>query len=1515
LAKRNKTTMPESSKRVVFERRFVMLYGKRHAKINLKVLIIFVLIMVAIVTSLFAARQVRRGILSKMSLEDGEAAFEKQNWQAAYKNFGRYLSRNPDDIEILKKYAQAAMSIRPLNVGAVNGAVSAYRRVMQLDPLDNTVYEKLAKLYAAIGNFEELAYITRAQIENDPNDRQALLWLAEALFRLGKTDAARQELLKLDSMPDKSNAEYVQACALMHKVILADTTIGTVEARSQALEWLNKAVENVPESAQALANRARFCRETSEISGLSEQEVQDYLKHARDDLAKADALGAEDPRLLLFIGAEWMSLGELQKAELKLKAAEDLTKEKLEEYFFDINNGVAIKFLFASELAIRRKAAAEDTSSVEDAALADEVLAVLKEKSQRFRVLPSAIRLYLATGNVSKARSCLDEYLENMYTHNEGAAVSKLQLAYLQALVAKAEERPYLVIDVLQPATANDAAKPELWQLLAEAYSQTDQNRRAVSALMQYIRLRPRDLKMKVQLAKEYLQLRDYSKAFETAQLAESMDPTDIRIRLLRIETSIYSAVEQAYTVNKPRLQALSAELAELREEDPDRIDIRILQAIIADNLGQSEKAEGELKSAIEECGEPLRAEIQLVYHYSRAKQMDKALSVCQDACKRNPEVAEPWIALSSIYAADADYDSARNCLRRGLDAATGKWEKRSLSMRLALLEYWHGDRSTAIRLFSEIAAQDKEEIRARVLLLNTREVQQNQRVAENQPTAEDLVEQLKTAEGQSGLNWRLYQALMWLSSDDWRSRQQNIISNLQYCIDSDPEWSSPVKLLAQMYERLEDFAHVEDVCRQALMRNPSATDVADVLVNLYEKQRRYPDAEKVLQQIETNSRVVRNWASARNIGIYLNAGNYSRAIDELKLRVSNNDQDANSRILLARLVYWQNRRDANQALNYLKEAEAIAPDSMALTAARVSILKAEGQEEKARQILDDYVADSNSFSAYSMRAAYFAGEGELERAEQDYKKLTTFENQEIVGYELLSNFYARNERFDQAVAALEEGLAAFPENSRLKRRLMKTLFLRNQAQDRRGALEILAALQEKLPHDPELMKIEAMHILQTPNAENLQTARQKLQSVVGLEPTAVDAQLALIRIAMQQSQYEDARNLAIRALGSNPDNPALLSARAEAELLLKNTQMAAQLAQLALQKDPNDMQARDVLTAVALDSKDADLLEQSHTLIESVLGSDPNNEKLLLSRARVLVSMDNPKVAIPELEAYCRTEKGKGSINALVTLADLYRFSGEMDKSKQWLDRAEQLNCNSLTVIHARLMWLVAQKRFDEMEDISSVYLSAKEQSPKSLEAAATVLASLDSMKLKQEAVKLFRQAVNLHPTSLSARLGLASSLYQTGDTQQAKQAYQEVLDEYPDNIQALNDLAWLLQEHDQSYDAALELANRGLILSPDEMHLLDTRGTILENMKQLDDARKDFARLVQLTPPDSRQKANALFRLGRICARLNDLNQAKQLLNDALEIDGKINVFTPDERSEIMKILRESGIQAAGG
>ncbi|HCO93563.1 MAG TPA: hypothetical protein DIU00_06370, partial [Phycisphaerales bacterium] len=273
-------------------------------------------------------------------------------------------------------------------------------------------------------------------------------------------------------------------------------------------------------------------------------------------------------------------------------------------------------------------------------------------------------------------------------------------------------------------------------------------------------------------------------------------------------------------------------------------------------------------------------------------------------------------------------------------------------------------------------------------------------------------------------------------------------------------------------------------------------------------------------------------------------------------------------------------------------------------------------------------------------------------------------------------------------------------------------------------------------------------------------------------------------------------------------------------------------------------------------------------------------------------------------------------SVAALVTLADLYRLSGDFDQANSWIEQAKQMDPNSQTVIHGRFIWLVAQKQYEEIEDISSAYISAKDQNPTTVLTAATVLTTLDSMVLKKEGVKLYEHAVTLSPTlsptSKKAHLGLAFALYQTGDAERAKNVYQELLKQYPRDIQILNDLAWIIQEHDQDYEAALELANKGLIIESDELHLLDTRGTILSNMPiRLADAKRDFQRLVNLTSPgaiqaNEIQQAKALLQLGRVCAKLNELTEAKQHLQKAFEIDQKINIFTPEERSEIEGIIQ---------
>ena len=184
-----------------------MINKYKYAKVNVKVLIILILVTAAIGISLFTARQVRRSLLSKMNLEAGQAAYENQDWPTASIKLRGYLSRNPDNIEILKKYAKASLSIRPINADSLSRAVSAYRRILQLNPADDIAYEKLAMLYAGIGNFEELAYISETRLNNVPDDRKAVIWRADALVRLHKTDEAREILESfldnLDTLDEK----------------------------------------------------------------------------------------------------------------------------------------------------------------------------------------------------------------------------------------------------------------------------------------------------------------------------------------------------------------------------------------------------------------------------------------------------------------------------------------------------------------------------------------------------------------------------------------------------------------------------------------------------------------------------------------------------------------------------------------------------------------------------------------------------------------------------------------------------------------------------------------------------------------------------------------------------------------------------------------------------------------------------------------------------------------------------------------------------------------------------------------------------------------------------------------------------------------------------------------------------------------------------------------------------------------------------------------------------------------
>ncbi len=1483
-------------------------------KVNVRLLIAMIVIVAVAGVALAVARHFWRGILSQKALAAGEAAFAQQDWPAAVQGFRQYLGGNPQDLEVLRKYAEALMAIRPPDRSTVAGAVAAYRRLLQLDPCDPIICEKLANLYTAIENHEELAAVARIRMEQDPNDVKAPLWLGEALGWLNKKAEARQVLeafiRRLETLPG-GHVEYVRACVLMSGLAGGDSApqphIATqaeipssaqVTAEEQhsvplptSLDWLNKAVAYAPDSAAALAYRARFYRLAANAPDANDITKRASLTLARRDLEAADALGTDDPRLRYSLAIEWMFLGALDRATAELQAADTLPKDKLHRQFFDLSSWTVSRFLLGSDLALRKGAAAEA------AALADETLASLSEKEQkayRGRVLPTAVRVYVTAARAADAKRCLDEYLA-LVQSQQAKAPSARQIAGLKALVEAAENRPYAVIDLLEPTMGKDPNNPQAVLLLAQAYNQTGQARRAANALEQCRRLNPQDLQVTRELARQYARMGDFEKAFATAREAESLSPADIDLKILRLGATISQAVGQRQRGDAASLKALSAELDGLRQAHPQRVDIRIYQAIIAASLNQPQEAERELKQAIQECAEPLRAEMQLMRYYVNAGRVDEALRVCEASCARHKDIPEPWFLLSDLHMMKQDYNSARRDLQKGLETVAGNANQRLLSMKLASLEYTRGDRAAGIRLLKELA-RDPQEIQARLLLLQCSEIRADP------IEAGKLIGELRRAEGERGLWWRLYQASSWLAGPDAAAKQQDITNLLQHCITAEPGWPAPVLLFARMCERQGDAKKAEDMYRRGLLGNPSATEIADGLLNLLVEQRRFAEAEIVLKRVQ-NPQIVADWRVRLAIG----AQDYLRAIDELKLRISSDKHDAASRIELARLTYQQTK-DALEAMQYLDEAKTIAPKSGTLATVRASILKREGKPAEALRVLDQYVADCNNFEAYWRRAAYLAEANEPERAEQDYRKLTTFQENAAAGYGLLARYYASLKKLDQAVTTAQEGLRTYPEELALRRDLMQFWLARDQTGDRDRALEILTELERQLPEDTSLMMIRAIQNMAMGTAQATAEARQILEGIVKREPTAVNAHLALVGIATQEGDHRMACDLAVRALESSPTNPALLIARARAELALGYIPMAAKLARQVLQQDPNRVDAFDVVTQIAATGGERDLVEQARTLINTAVRHQPADERLLVARARFYMALNQPKTAVPEMEAYSRTQQGGGSLTVRVTLAGLYRASEDLARADEVIKHIEQSDPDKQIVIHARFLWLADQKRWDDLKQISSAYIKAKDQDLVTLLNASSRLITAGPPELRPEALKLFEHAASLWPTSVEARRSLASTLYQSGDAERAKRLYREILEQRPNEVRALNDLAWILQEHDQCHEEALELANKGLRLAPANLDLLDTRGTILSNLPdRLAGARSDFENLATLSPSDPSRQAKALLQLGRVCLRLNDLAQAKQGLSAALEIDARVNVFTAAERSEINEILQK--------
>jgi tetratricopeptide (TPR) repeat protein len=1451
------------------------------AKVNLKMLISVFAIVILLAAGAFFGHRYRVQVIARNALNQGQAAYNQKNWPEAITQFKLYLNRNPDDVTVLRMYALAQEKINPQTTQAIHGAIGAYRQIVRLEPDDIQSYQRLTDLYEGTGNFNELVHVAQRRLEHVPNEFETQFQLAKAYVQLQKITPAKELLLELvkavEKDPSHKHKEFSEICWLLGGI---DSQSDQPEVRTRAVTWLDKAVTYLPDSPSPYLNRARFYRLSPSIEPKNRN-------MALKDLETAESKPNDDPRVSLELCYEWIKQNRCDLAARQLDNIDRFPPEVIKTAFATQENFIATRYIIVAELARRTNATELGLAQT------NQVLAQLTDKSQRIRVLPLAIHIYAFAKEKNYAQRCLDEYLDLVHVA-DNPAESPDEMILLKSMVDWSQGRVYRVIENLEPIVQRGSGSPLMWAIISDAYLQTGQTRRAIDAMSKYCSIRPDDPKMTLCLAQTYFDAQQWQKAYTLANKLVASDPQNNTSMLLSIQAAIelLTVTKDGSSLSFDQTQ-MERDLERLQAADVQDIQIRLARASLAFKKDGFELTRQILIQASDQCCDPLPADLRLVELYILKDRIKEAEILNRRLCNKYPTRVEVWLKLTDLYQRNHRYQAAHETLILALDKTTDASSQKILNKRLALLEILHNDRQTGLAMLMKIAQSDKTDLQIRSMILSMPEIYKNSQ------DAQKLVDEIRNIEGESGLQWRLNQSALWLNTGRWNENRVRIVAYLNRCIEADRKWSDPIILLGQMYERIGELADAESLYRRVLSNEPSMVDVADELITLLEKQRRYAEALEAIDSLH----LATSRGGTQRIRILVSSNNVQQAIEELRFQIANHPDDINSRLLLARLT-WQEYNDLNAALTCLDEIDAVMPNAMAALSLRVTILNAAGQQDKALYILNQAIEKQNTFESWLVRATFLANIGRIDEAEKSFIHLVSLDKNGQ-SYELLGKFYIDHQRPDDAINAWQQGTKVFTSNTKLKRRLVKALLVRGKPDDKIKAISMLNELEKEFRNDSDLLWVRALVFLDGGSESQRSEVEKLLEHVVNVDPKAVDAYLKLIALSIESQDYTRARDLAIRSLAANPENVQLLVARAQSEKLTGNTQAALQMALLAMDEDPKSIDAIKLVVECAIGSNDQSLLGNMQIQIRQLRSSDSRSEQLCLLDAQTTEALGQTSKAIELLEAYDRQNASPHKLLTSLTLAELYRKQKTYDRAHYYLQQASQLASFSPAVVRERIYWLGNQHQFDQIVKEINEYKKRSDHDSSIITLAAGFLTASENVAHRAQSFTWLQEVTANYPKWIDAQLQLAWLAFESQKYDLAEKAYRAILSSNPSNISAINNLAWILASQKRDFPSALTMIDRGLGVSPNNLDLLDTRASIFALIPaRLRQARQDYQRCLELMPADSPNAALVMLKLADLCIRLNEYPQARECLDRARDIDQKKKVFNGSQRRELDKL-----------
>lgn len=235
-----------------------------------------------------------------------------------------------------------------------------------------------------------------------------------------------------------------------------------------------------------------------------------------------------------------------------------------------------------------------------------------------------------------------------------------------------------------------------------------------------------------------------------------------------------------------------------------------------------------------------------------------------------------------------------------------------------------------------------------------------------------------------------------------------------------------------------------------------------------------------------------------------------------------------------------------------------------------------------------------------------------------------------------------------------------------------------------------------------------------------------------------------------------------------------------------------------------------------------------------------------------------------------------------LATVLAAYELSAPWFSRSQTAARTQALVLGVLVLIVAAALGITTHVRNTVYESEWLLWSDVVEKAPQNARAFVNLGSVLYKEGRTEEAIPLFRRAMDLDPFMAGSHLGLGGCLERQGKTDQAIAEYREEIRIHPRNADAYSNLAALLARGGQTAEA-LQLCTRALEIRPGLAAAHNNLANILTAVGKLDEAVAHYQRALELTP----QSAELYNNLGDVLRRAGKLDGAIAYYRAAVELN----------------------------